>query len=148
MCQLVPCGSEDVDEAVKSAHGAYLKWSKMAGTERARVMLEAARIIRVSRLTVQLETSQSEDGVVQHRCEQTVGSIHRDPSSSAGLQIILLCVCVAQSERSIDVPTLNQHRGSFSRGLFSICNFLLVVPTGKEREHCKAGSDQQWQVNH
>lgn len=134
----MPCGSEDVDEAVKSAHGAYLKWSKMAGTERARVMLEAARIIRVSRLTVQLETSQSEGGVAQHRCEQTV----------AGLQIILLCVCVAQSERSIDVPTLNQHRGSFSRGLFSICNFPLVVPTGKEREHCKAGSDQQWQVNH
>ena len=47
LCQMVPCGSEEVDEAIKSAHGAYLKWSQMAGMERARVMLEAARIIRV-----------------------------------------------------------------------------------------------------
>ncbi len=46
---MVPCGAEEVDEAIKSAHAAYLKWSKMAGMERARVMLEAARIIRVRR---------------------------------------------------------------------------------------------------
>uniref|UniRef100_A0A665WMZ5 Aldehyde dehydrogenase family 9 member A1 n=1 Tax=Echeneis naucrates TaxID=173247 RepID=A0A665WMZ5_ECHNA len=46
LCQMVPCGAEEVDEAIKSAHAAYLKWSKMAGMERARVMLEAARIIR------------------------------------------------------------------------------------------------------
>lgn len=44
---MVPCVTEEVDEAIKSAHGAYLKWRKMAGMERARVMLEAARIIRV-----------------------------------------------------------------------------------------------------
>lgn len=44
---MVPCGAEEVDEAIKSAHAAYLKWRKMAGMERARVMLEAARIIRV-----------------------------------------------------------------------------------------------------
>lgn len=44
---MVPCGAEEVDEAIKSAYGAYKKWSKLAGTERARVMLEAARIIRV-----------------------------------------------------------------------------------------------------
>ncbi|XP_036971697.1 4-trimethylaminobutyraldehyde dehydrogenase A [Acanthopagrus latus] len=49
LCQMVPCGSEDVDEAIKSAHSAYRKWSKMAGMERARVMLEAARIIRERR---------------------------------------------------------------------------------------------------
>lgn len=49
LCQMVPCGSEEVDEAIKSAHSAYHKWSKMAGMERARVMLEAARIIRVRR---------------------------------------------------------------------------------------------------
>ncbi|XP_040039496.2 4-trimethylaminobutyraldehyde dehydrogenase [Gasterosteus aculeatus] len=49
LCQMVPCGSEEVDEAIKSAHGAYLQWRKMAGTERARVMLEAARIIRERR---------------------------------------------------------------------------------------------------
>uniref|UniRef100_A0A8C7GBT3 Aldehyde dehydrogenase 9 family, member A1a, tandem duplicate 1 n=1 Tax=Oncorhynchus kisutch TaxID=8019 RepID=A0A8C7GBT3_ONCKI len=35
--------------AIQSAHTAYLKWSKMAGMERARVMLEAARIIRERR---------------------------------------------------------------------------------------------------
>ncbi|XP_068175929.1 4-trimethylaminobutyraldehyde dehydrogenase A [Antennarius striatus] len=46
LCQMVPCGAEEVDEAVKSAHNAYLKWSKLSGMERARVLLEAARIIR------------------------------------------------------------------------------------------------------
>uniref|UniRef100_A0A671UZS6 Aldehyde dehydrogenase 9 family, member A1a, tandem duplicate 1 n=1 Tax=Sparus aurata TaxID=8175 RepID=A0A671UZS6_SPAAU len=49
LCQMVPCGSEEVDESIKSAHSAYRKWSKMAGMERARVMLEAARIIRERR---------------------------------------------------------------------------------------------------
>lgn len=46
---MIPCRAEEVDEAIKSAHSAYLKWSKLAGMERARVMLEAARIIRVRR---------------------------------------------------------------------------------------------------
>uniref|UniRef100_A0A667YJ21 Aldehyde dehydrogenase 9 family, member A1a, tandem duplicate 1 n=1 Tax=Myripristis murdjan TaxID=586833 RepID=A0A667YJ21_9TELE len=49
LCQMVPCGAEEVDQAIKSAHTAYLKWSKMAGMERARIMLEAARIIRERR---------------------------------------------------------------------------------------------------
>ncbi|XP_029002476.1 4-trimethylaminobutyraldehyde dehydrogenase A isoform X1 [Betta splendens] len=49
LCQMYPCGAEEVDEAIKSAHSAYLKWSKLAGMERARVMLEAARIIRERR---------------------------------------------------------------------------------------------------
>lgn len=44
---MIPCGSEEVDEAIKSAHGAYLKWRELSGMERGRVMLEAARIIRV-----------------------------------------------------------------------------------------------------
>lgn len=47
LCDMFPCGKEEVDQAIQSAHAAYLKWSKMAGMERARVMLEAARIIRV-----------------------------------------------------------------------------------------------------
>ncbi|KAL2089575.1 hypothetical protein ACEWY4_014263 [Coilia grayii] len=46
LCDMVPCGEEEVDQAIKSAHSAYLKWSKLAGMERARVMLEAARLIR------------------------------------------------------------------------------------------------------
>lgn len=49
LCHMVPCGEAEVDEAIKSAHAAYLKWRKLAGMERARVMLEAARIIRVRR---------------------------------------------------------------------------------------------------
>ncbi|CAF87998.1 unnamed protein product [Tetraodon nigroviridis] len=49
LCQMVPCGSQEVDEAVESARGAYLKWRELSGTERARVMLEAARIIRERR---------------------------------------------------------------------------------------------------
>ncbi|XP_014872572.1 4-trimethylaminobutyraldehyde dehydrogenase A [Poecilia latipinna] len=49
LCQLVPCGAEEVEEAIQSAHSAYVKWSKMSGMERARVMLEAARIIRERR---------------------------------------------------------------------------------------------------
>ncbi|XP_035763492.1 4-trimethylaminobutyraldehyde dehydrogenase-like [Neolamprologus brichardi] len=49
LCQMVPCGAEEVDEAIQSACAAYQKWSKMAGMERARVMLEAARIIRERR---------------------------------------------------------------------------------------------------
>ena len=49
---MVPCGAEEVDQAVQSAQAAYLKWSKMAGIERSRVMLEAARIIRVKLLVL------------------------------------------------------------------------------------------------
>lgn len=49
LCQMFPCGKEEVDEAIQSAHEAYKKWSEMAGMERARVMLEAARIIRERR---------------------------------------------------------------------------------------------------
>lgn len=49
LCQMYPCLEEEIDEAIKSAHKAYLIWRKMAGMERARVMLEAARIIRERR---------------------------------------------------------------------------------------------------
>lgn len=47
LCNMIPCGEEEVDQAIKDAHSAYLKWSKLAGIERARILLEAARIIRV-----------------------------------------------------------------------------------------------------
>ncbi|XP_077391485.1 4-trimethylaminobutyraldehyde dehydrogenase A [Festucalex cinctus] len=49
LCQMTPCGSDEVNAAIESARGAYAMWSKMAGMERARVMLEAARIIRERR---------------------------------------------------------------------------------------------------
>ncbi|KAL0973715.1 hypothetical protein UPYG_G00209980 [Umbra pygmaea] len=49
LCDMYPCGKEEVDQAIQSAHSAYLMWGKMAGMERARVMLEAARIIRERR---------------------------------------------------------------------------------------------------
>lgn len=48
LCDLVSCREDEVDQAIKSAHAAYLKWSKLAGMERARILLEAARIIRVN----------------------------------------------------------------------------------------------------
>lgn len=44
----VPCsGEKEVDLAVQSAKAAFKIWSQMSGMERCRVMLEAARIIRV-----------------------------------------------------------------------------------------------------
>ncbi|KAK7880449.1 hypothetical protein WMY93_032906 [Mugilogobius chulae] len=49
LCQMFPCGAEEVDEAIKSAHEAFLIWRKKAGMERARILLEAARIIRERR---------------------------------------------------------------------------------------------------
>lgn len=55
LCQMFPCGKEEVNEAIHSAHEAYKKWSEMSGMERARVMLEAARIIRVSCHSVSAE---------------------------------------------------------------------------------------------
>uniref|UniRef100_A0A671K5C7 Aldehyde dehydrogenase 9 family, member A1b n=1 Tax=Sinocyclocheilus anshuiensis TaxID=1608454 RepID=A0A671K5C7_9TELE len=45
LCQLQACGAADVDAAVRSASAALTVWSKLAGMERARVMLEAARLI-------------------------------------------------------------------------------------------------------
>ncbi len=49
LCQLQACGAADVDAAVRSASAAFTVWSKLAGMERARVMLEAARLIEVDR---------------------------------------------------------------------------------------------------
>ncbi|XP_056133388.1 4-trimethylaminobutyraldehyde dehydrogenase A [Lampris incognitus] len=49
LCEIVPCGADEVDQAIQSAHSAHLKWGKLAGMERARIMLEAARIIRERR---------------------------------------------------------------------------------------------------
>lgn len=49
LCQLQACGATDVDAAVRSASAAFTVWSKLAGMERARVMIEAARLIEVDR---------------------------------------------------------------------------------------------------
>ncbi|XP_007250712.3 4-trimethylaminobutyraldehyde dehydrogenase B [Astyanax mexicanus] len=49
LCQLQSCKAGQVDEAVKSACSAYAVWRKTAGMERARVMLEAARLIEKRR---------------------------------------------------------------------------------------------------
>uniref|UniRef100_A0A3Q0SKW3 Aldehyde dehydrogenase 9 family, member A1b n=1 Tax=Amphilophus citrinellus TaxID=61819 RepID=A0A3Q0SKW3_AMPCI len=45
LCQLEPCGAVEVDQAVQAAKQAFGHWSKMSGMERARIMIEAARII-------------------------------------------------------------------------------------------------------
>ncbi|XP_030630175.1 4-trimethylaminobutyraldehyde dehydrogenase B isoform X2 [Chanos chanos] len=49
LCHLEHCGPPEVDQAIKSAQAAFRQWSKMAGMDRARVMLEAARIIQARR---------------------------------------------------------------------------------------------------
>lgn len=49
LCQLQACGATEVDAAVRSASAAFTVWRKLAGMERARVMLEAARLIEVDR---------------------------------------------------------------------------------------------------
>ena len=47
LCHLDPCGSEEVDQAVKAAKSAFGHWSKMSGMERARIMIDAAHMIEV-----------------------------------------------------------------------------------------------------
>ncbi|GAA6090979.1 4-trimethylaminobutyraldehyde dehydrogenase B isoform X1 [Tachysurus ichikawai] len=49
LCQLHPCQAEQVDQAVNGARSAFTRWSKMAGMERASIMLEAARLIQKRR---------------------------------------------------------------------------------------------------
>lgn len=47
LCQLQPCGTEEVHQAVEAAKAAFAHWSKMSGMERARIMIQAAHIIEV-----------------------------------------------------------------------------------------------------
>lgn len=47
LCQLEPCGSAEVHQAVEAAKAAFGHWSKMSGMERARIMIQAAHIIEV-----------------------------------------------------------------------------------------------------
>lgn len=43
-----PCsGEKEVDLAVRDAKAAFKVWSKLSGLERAQILLEATRIIRV-----------------------------------------------------------------------------------------------------
>lgn len=55
LCHLEPCGAVDVDQAVKAAKSAFGQWSKISGMERARIMIEAAHIVKVCILCVYLE---------------------------------------------------------------------------------------------
>uniref|UniRef100_A0A6Q2Y4A4 Aldehyde dehydrogenase domain-containing protein n=1 Tax=Esox lucius TaxID=8010 RepID=A0A6Q2Y4A4_ESOLU len=45
LCNLESCGTVEVDQAVQAAQSAYQTWNRMSGMERARIMIEAARII-------------------------------------------------------------------------------------------------------
>lgn len=47
LCQLEPCASTEVHQAVEAAKAAFGHWSKMSGMERARLMIQAAHIIEV-----------------------------------------------------------------------------------------------------
>ncbi|XP_039591967.1 4-trimethylaminobutyraldehyde dehydrogenase A isoform X1 [Polypterus senegalus] len=46
LCELVPAGAREVDQAIQSARAAFQKWSAMSGMERQHVLMEAARLIR------------------------------------------------------------------------------------------------------
>ncbi|XP_034038682.1 4-trimethylaminobutyraldehyde dehydrogenase B [Thalassophryne amazonica] len=46
LCHLHPCGATEVDQAVNAAKVAFGHWSQMSGMERARIMIEAAQIIK------------------------------------------------------------------------------------------------------
>lgn len=52
LCNMVPGGAEEVEAAIQSAHGAFLQWRKLSGMERARILLEAARIVRERRESI------------------------------------------------------------------------------------------------
>ncbi|XP_048450318.1 4-trimethylaminobutyraldehyde dehydrogenase-like [Rhincodon typus] len=47
ICDFVCSNQEEVDLAVQSAKEAYRSWSRLSGSERGRILLEAARLIRV-----------------------------------------------------------------------------------------------------
>ncbi|KAM9322888.1 4-trimethylaminobutyraldehyde dehydrogenase B [Pholidichthys leucotaenia] len=49
LCQLEPCGTTEVNEAMRAAKTAFGEWSKMSGMERARIMINAAHIIESRR---------------------------------------------------------------------------------------------------
>ncbi|NP_958916.1 4-trimethylaminobutyraldehyde dehydrogenase B [Danio rerio] len=49
LCRLQTCGSAEVDAAVRNASVAFTVWRKLSGMERARVMMEAARLIEKRR---------------------------------------------------------------------------------------------------
>lgn len=49
LCRLQTCGTAEVDAAVRNASAAFTVWRKLSGMERARVMLEAARLIEKRR---------------------------------------------------------------------------------------------------
>uniref|UniRef100_A0A8C4S4U2 Aldehyde dehydrogenase 9 family, member A1a, tandem duplicate 1 n=1 Tax=Erpetoichthys calabaricus TaxID=27687 RepID=A0A8C4S4U2_ERPCA len=46
LCELVPAGAHEVDQAIQSAQAAFQKWSAMSGMERQHILMEAARLIR------------------------------------------------------------------------------------------------------
>ncbi|KAG7246300.1 hypothetical protein CRUP_009311, partial [Coryphaenoides rupestris] len=67
---MFPCGAAEVDQAVQSAQAAFQKWSKMSGSERARVMLEAARILRERRENIaRLEVINNGKTVTETLCD-------------------------------------------------------------------------------
>ncbi|XP_028986850.1 4-trimethylaminobutyraldehyde dehydrogenase B isoform X2 [Betta splendens] len=70
LCHLEPCGGVDVDQAVKSAKSAFARWSKTSGMERARVMIEAARIIESKREEIaQMEVVNNGKSITEARLD-------------------------------------------------------------------------------
>uniref|UniRef100_A0AAY4AWX2 Aldehyde dehydrogenase domain-containing protein n=1 Tax=Denticeps clupeoides TaxID=299321 RepID=A0AAY4AWX2_9TELE len=71
LCRLQQCGAEEVDQAVQSARSAFLAWSRMAGMERARVMLDAARIVEMRREEIaELEAVNNGKSITEARLDE------------------------------------------------------------------------------
>ncbi|KAK7944804.1 hypothetical protein WMY93_000532 [Mugilogobius chulae] len=70
LCQLDPCGAEDINEAVNNAKSAFNLWSKMSGMERARILIETAHIIESRREEIaQMEVVNNGKSITEARLD-------------------------------------------------------------------------------
>lgn len=70
LCQLEPCGAEEINEAVNNANSAFNIWSRMSGMERARIMIEAAHIIESRREEIaQMEVVNNGKSITEARLD-------------------------------------------------------------------------------
>lgn len=70
LCQIDPCGAEEINETVKYAMSAFNHWSKMSGMERGRIMIEAAHIIESRREEIaQMEVVNNGKSITEARTD-------------------------------------------------------------------------------
>ncbi|XP_068605256.1 4-trimethylaminobutyraldehyde dehydrogenase B [Brachionichthys hirsutus] len=69
-CRFEPCGAAEVDQAVEAAKSAFGHWSKMSGMERAKVMMEAARLVESRREAIaELEVVNNGKSITEARLD-------------------------------------------------------------------------------